>query len=271
MSADHARFEADWLALREPVDHRSRAGSLVSRLVAGYGDKGLLRILDLGAGTGSNMRYLCPRLPVGQEWTLADHDPSLLDAATPPAPSAAVERIQVDLAELSALDLTQTDLVTGSALLDLVSERWMEHLVDDCSRAGCQVLFALSYDGSVQWTVPGNGQDADDGLVLRLVNRHQLGDKGFGDALGPLAGTVADGLFKRAGYRTWTVPSPWRLTRHDVDLVRALVIGWESAAVSVDPGAADRVRAWAERRRHTVSADRFELRVGHVDLLAIPA
>ena len=32
------------------------------------------RIVDLAAGAGSNLRYLSPRLPFEQAWTLVDHD-----------------------------------------------------------------------------------------------------------------------------------------------------------------------------------------------------
>ncbi|MDJ0891981.1 MAG: class I SAM-dependent methyltransferase, partial [Gammaproteobacteria bacterium] len=70
-------FSGEWLALREPVDDRSRSGTLVTRLSA-RAPEGRLRVLDLGAGTGANLRYLAPRLGGEQEWLLVDHDSSLL-------------------------------------------------------------------------------------------------------------------------------------------------------------------------------------------------
>ncbi|MGD8498218.1 MAG: class I SAM-dependent methyltransferase, partial [Chromatiales bacterium] len=54
-------FSPDWLALREPLDARARSAALVDRLRA-QAPRGPRRILDLGSGTGSNLRYLAPRL-----------------------------------------------------------------------------------------------------------------------------------------------------------------------------------------------------------------
>lgn len=64
----------------------------------------------------------------------------------------------------------------------------------------------------------------------------------------------------------------------DAELAHALVDGWEAAAVvhlreAPPAGAAgvDRVHAWAARRRATISSNRFDLTVGHLDLLVLPA
>ena len=75
-------FTADWLALREPVDHRSRAADLVAPVAEWWGSRPGQRVLDLGSGTGSNLRYLAPRLPGEQAWTLVDRDAALLEQAT---------------------------------------------------------------------------------------------------------------------------------------------------------------------------------------------
>ncbi len=39
----------------------------------------------------------------------------------------------------------------ASALLDLVSEKWLERLVDRCRHGSCTALFALTYDGSIEF------------------------------------------------------------------------------------------------------------------------
>ena len=38
-------------------------------------------------------------------------------------------------------------LVTGAALLDLVSDRWLAELASHCREAGAAALFALTYNG----------------------------------------------------------------------------------------------------------------------------
>ncbi len=55
-------FSADWLALREPADHRSRSAELLATLATRVEGRDTLRITDLGCGTGSNLRATAPAL-----------------------------------------------------------------------------------------------------------------------------------------------------------------------------------------------------------------
>ena len=279
-----ATFDPAWLALREPVDHRSRAEAAMSVLGPAWRAGGWSRVVDLGSGTGSNLRYLEPRLPGTRRWTLVDHDAELLQRAAA-SDGAEVTRVVGDLsaAGLDAIRDSEADLVTASALLDLVSKAWLGELAAVCRTCGSAALFALTYDGAIRWRAaagdPRPADDPDDALVRRSVNAHQRRDKGLGPAVGPLAGPTAETIFRAAGYRVWLLPSPWRLGPGDAALARALVDGWEAAAVEAlqdapaQEGAADadRVRAWAERRRATIESGRFGLTVGHLDLLALPA
>ena len=263
-------FDTEWLGLREPIDHRSRHGSLLGPLCAMWRARGWARVLDLGSGTGSNLRYLAPRLPGGQAWVLVDHDLGhlrTLGRAETPSSVLSVSVVSGDLDHEGLAAITDADLVTASAVLDLVSEHWLGRLVGGCADAGRGAHFALSYDGELSWG-PG---DPDDALVRDAVNVHQTGDKGLGPALGPAAAEAAERRFRSAGYRTWLRPSPWRLGAAEAPLVRRLISGWEAAAAEIRPQDAGRIHAWAQRRHTTVAAGRFTLTVGHRDLLALPS
>ena len=83
-------FSAAWLALREPHDAAARAAELVGLLRTRSSDDAQRRrrrarcratIVDLGAGSGANLRWLAPRLGGEQAWLLVDHDAALLAAA----------------------------------------------------------------------------------------------------------------------------------------------------------------------------------------------
>ena len=212
-------FDADWLALREPVDHRSRDEGLLVPLSDAWRAHGWARVLDLGTGTGSNLRYLTTRLPSGQEWVAVDHDSALLAVlgrAVTPTSLRSLTLVSGDLAHEGLAAIPDADLVTASALLDLVSEDWLRRLVDACVAADRAAYFALSYDGEIRWwggAEPGGSGEADpdDALVRDAVNVHQTGEKALGPGLGPTAGRCAERLFRTAGYVTRQVQSPWQL------------------------------------------------------------
>lgn len=74
-------FSDDWLALRAPADSRARADAIVSRLQ--IDPTSGIDVLDLGCGTGANLRHLAPLLAAAgareQRWTCVDRDSELLD------------------------------------------------------------------------------------------------------------------------------------------------------------------------------------------------
>jgi SAM-dependent methyltransferase len=270
------RFASDWLSLREPADHRARSEVVARRLVDWFGATAPapLRVVDLGAGTGSNLRWLAPRLPQPQAWTLLDHDPALLERVVPPSGvEATVTRLVAPLGgDAGALSaeaaeaISSADLVTASALLDLVSADLLHALVDAVAAAGAATLLALSYDGTITWTDP----DPDDALVRDAVNAHQRRDKGTGPALGPTAADAARTALERAGFTLHAESSPWTLGPEDAALARALLDGWVDAAVEERPSDATAIRAWATRRREAIADGSFGLEVGHVDISALP-
>jgi len=252
-------FSAAWLALREPADTAARSSALAS-FVAGRPPMG--RLLDLGGGTGANVRYLSSRLPTPQFWTIVDNDAALLARA----PVHATRR-HADLNAAVADEelFAGSSIVTASALLDLVSERWLATLVDRCRAAGAGVLFALSYDGRIACSP----EEPEDDEVRRLVNQHQKRDKGFGPALGPDAAARAAQLLSTAGYTTKQERSDWKLTADSRMLQRELVIGWADAASELATDRKPSIDAWRVRRLAHIDAGRSRIVVGHVDVAGV--
>jgi hypothetical protein len=281
-------FSADWLALREPADARARSAELVALVVERLrATSGARLVLDLATGTGSNVRYLAGRLESPLGWRLTDRDPVLLGEVVPRlsawaagrgavvsgSPSGVlirgaglechVETRRVDLARLTDDGLfADSTLVTASALLDLVSSRFVDALAARCRRVGAVVHFALTYDG--RWSaVPA---DPDDELLRGLVNRHQRSVKGFGKALGPDAAAYAVRAFGDAGYEVRTAASDWRLGAADAALQRALVGGWAQAAAAIERAASPAIERWKLQRLEWIRDGVSEIAVGHRDL-----
>ena len=224
-------FSAQWLSLREPVDHAARSARVRDAMLADIGKrhgKALegLRVLDIGCGSGSSLRALSPFLGDRQLWTLVDYDQALLGAAREALKDWAdavvaeqadslqmvrgdaridVSFVVADLsAELEPVLSTPADLVTASALFDLVSSDWMDRFSDLLS---APLYAVLSFDGLMRW----EPAQPNDELVCAAFNAHQATDKGFGVALGPRSGQYLAEALSSRGFDVTIDKSPWEI------------------------------------------------------------
>jgi hypothetical protein len=106
---------------------------------------------------------------------------------------------------------------------------------------------------------------AADEAIVRAFNAHQHGDKGFGPAAGPDAARLLTESFQRAGYRVMTAPSPWRLERADLALIKATAQGVAEAARETGQVSPSDLESWLESRAALTASE-----IGHLDLLALP-
>jgi len=259
---------SEWLSRREAADVAARSTDLLQLLMEKVPLQRPLRIVDLGTGTGSNVRYLSTRLPHPQEWLVADREPALLAELARTVDVPLTTRA-TNLGTLADDLFDGRDLVTASALLDLVSESWLHSLAQQCRRVGAAALFALTYDGESTCSPA----EPEDDLVRALMNQHQRqNDKGFGRAAGPDATDAAARAFVAAGYRVLCAKTNWVLAPSEAVLQRPLVEGWAEAATEIAPDRAGAIADWRVRRLHHIDARRSQIVVGHQDLAAwLPA
>src|SRR5438094_10187746 len=137
-SSEMSESLSSWLALREPADIAARSASLAYAAARMLPTARPLRIVDLGTGTGSNVRYLSTRLPSPQNWLAVDGDAALLAAlASQTNVDGAIQTRCINLGPTAPEDIFGgRHLVTASALLDLVSDSWIASLVDRCPANG---------------------------------------------------------------------------------------------------------------------------------------
>jgi hypothetical protein len=264
-----SRFSVNWLALREPFDARARNARVLDAVVGLLENRPVLGLVDLACGTGSTLRALGPRLSARQHWRLIDRDRALLaSAAAAPVPKGAtVEIMPLDLNQhLDAALAAGADLVTASALLDLVSGNWLERLAAGIATRAVPFYAALTYDGRVELAPP----DPLDQAVIDAVNAHQRTDKGFGPALGPEAARAAMDRFRAFGFAIVHGTSDWRVGPDDRAMQEALLSGWSTAAGETGRLSPSRLAAWRMRRQEALAAGRSAIAVGHVDFLACP-
>lgn len=276
-------FSVEWLRLREAADHRSRNGAIGNALSQTFAARDTIRVLDLGCGTGSNLRALAARLPRRQHWRLVDYDRALLDQAgrllgdwadsATEGPEGlvlrrddreiVVERFRADLVhDLDRIFAPAPDLVTAAALFDLVSPAWIERFARAAHDAGAVVCAVLTYDGGSDWQPPHRA----DAAMKAAFDIHQQGDKGFGSAAGPAASDVLERALAGSGFQVRRGASPWRLGADDAALIAELARGYAAAVRETGLVDGALVDAWHAARR----AD-CRWTVGHTDLLALPA
>jgi hypothetical protein len=280
-----------WLRLRESADAAARSDAL-TRVVADALDvDGPVHVVDLATGTGSNIRYLVDRLPRPKRWLAIDRDAQLLDelpermsrwgesrgyTVQRTAAGCAIRgdrldcQIETHEMNLGALNddriFADRQLVTASALLDLVSAPWLRALAAQCRSAAASALFTITYNGrsSCAPTEP------EDEIIRDLMNRHQKRDKGLGGpAEGPEAAGRAEEIFSAAGFRVRREASDWTLGARDAHLQRELVDGWARAATEIAPDLKETIACWRERRLRHVRSGRSRIVVGHDDIAAL--
>jgi hypothetical protein len=252
-------FSPEWLALREPADTDARAEELLTTLRTTMTGADMV-IRDLGSGTGSMGRWLAPRLPVAQKWVLTERDPVLLEVASTSVPGAVPDLR--DLTTLTAADLAGTSLVTGSALLDVLTKEEVSALAEACVIAGCPALFALSVVGRVEFATP----DPLDEPLAAAFNAHQRRTLDGRTLLGPSAVPAAATAFSRLGAAVHRRPSPWRLGPERAELTAEWLRGWVSAACEQEPDLEPAAAEYLTRRL----ASETNVIVHHEDLLALP-
>jgi hypothetical protein len=287
-------FSAEWLGLREPVDHRSRNEGLQVQVLNYLAQinpvsPGSVRLTDLGSGTGSNLRALAPHLNAMQHWTLVDHDPVLLDTARNTLLAWADSEVNTSVSgsslttstsiqplsilkdgksitvEFKCVDLyndyqvvldAPADLITAAAFFDLVAEPWLTKF---CAGLSKPLYTVLTYDGIEQW-LPPEIMDAD---ILKAFHQHQRSDKGFGSAAGPAATECLQSLLKAHQFTTVSAPSPWILDYRDRSLIKHLASGTAGAVREIDTIASAHVNQWEQSRQQASSC-----KIGHRDLFA---
>jgi hypothetical protein len=285
-----------WLRVREQADTAARSESLTQALADATAIRtsgAPLRLLDLGTGTGANIRYLIERLAGPQRWLVVDRNADLLTELPErmaawaadsgyearidgrhcrvrgPRFDCTVETQQQDLGVLDDHALfAGRHVVTASALLDLVSEAWLLSLSAHCRAEKALAMFVITYNGRFSCTPTDPGDEE----ARILLNRHQTRDKGLGGpAAGPDAAGVAERCFLQAGYRVRRERSDWQLGPDDRDVQRLLIQGWAEASAEMAPARVVEIARWRAGRLAHLEAGRSHVMVGHDDLLAWPA
>jgi hypothetical protein len=261
-------FSTEWLRQREPFDHSARSKMLLSAFSASIPGR-TLRLLDIATGLGSGARFVDRFIERSVEWILLDHDATLLKDLTDDMrrePGLVFQTVTHDLQDVDGLP-SDVDGVTTQALLDLVSEDWLNRFAQWLVCHQLPLLAALSVDGRMEWT----HEDTLDERVKKAFQTHQTWDRGFGSSPGILAVPHLVSMLESAGFSAEYVRTDWLIEPDDQDMMVSMINGIAGAAkeaaraIDMHP---DDVENWRHRRLSQLGE--LGLRIGHLDLLALP-
>lgn len=252
-------FQADWLTLRRPYDETARSKALAQQFLAALPAEAV--IADLAAGKGHNAKYLNGLAERSLNWRLLDADAQLLALAQQNGFSGIVK---TDLRDFSTQHLyTAAQGITASAFFDLVSHAWLTEFIGHMPRV--PLLFALTANGVWDWSP----DHPDDTAIMAAFEKDHKKIKDFGPALGSTAATALPGLLSAAGFSVACETADWELGAADGNMLSVLVTAM--ANIAEKSLTSERAVRWRDDRRRQIAQGTLGLRVGHVDVLALPS
>lgn len=267
--------------LKEAAGRRSQNGDVTDALVGWFEGRSSLRVLDLRAGTGANVRALAPLLSPDQSWVLyvrdAGEEAVARDHLTRWAPAAQTssEGLLLDrqglrlTVQFRTYDVVRHGGTIGDAMPDLavidtdlmryppaVIQRLVHHLA-----SGRVAILARSvYDGRLKL----QPHHAADSAMTAALHRRLMRDDGSGPAAGPVAITELSEQTRLSGYSVIEGPSNVHLRAADATLIRAVQRQMAEAQRLVAKGHDKMIDTWLQRARSS-------LEISETDLIALPS
>lgn len=207
-------FNNNWLKLRETVDKKSRNLKIIKLINKKFNNNEPISIIDLGTGAGSNFNYLKTKLKFYQNWVFTDISSNSMNyfkRNIKLSNKIIKTKFQIFdvIKDLNKIKFKSFDIVTGSAFLDILPQRWFYkfHKFNINTEI---VLFALNYNGDFKF-FPEHKYDKN---IVNLFNKDQKTDKGIGNkAIGPDCSDLIKNVFKKT-HRTYLMNSKWDVVKN---------------------------------------------------------
>ena len=285
MSNDTAYY-IDWLAERYHFDAAARHAHLEAEFLRTLPPKDTIMLVDAGAGTGANCRYLMQKITANQEWILIEQNPEFSEESlrslrghgselgyetslenniltlTSPAKKVRVKAVQGSLLEIDELaDLAATDAVVANAVFDLFTAEDFETFVGKISPH--QLLFYATMNYENMHFLPTHPQDEK---MICLYHEHMLRPQAAGTALGPGCVVQMTDTLQQHRYKVTAGNSLWHIHSKHKKMMQYLLNFMASAIAELPLSLKDTLLLgpWQKQKEE---ASALHLIIEHQDIL----
>ena len=283
-----------WLAHRFACDAQARHHEIEHKFLAFFEQhQTALKVVDVGSGTGANVRYYFDRIPHTQEWTLIGQSTQLLDEGvnslsafaqendygwqhqsnntfvlTDAEKTATIKLVSGSIEHIEQLaDLPQADIVTANAVFDLLSFEQFDALVEKLAQHDVCLLATLNY-----YETSFLPFFKEDHRFLRWYHMHMKRPQPMGIAMGPDCSEEMLDLLAQHHMMIEQEGSQWHLKKCDSTMHRYLLhfIEHAIAELSLSPEEKQDFDAWINKKKDLCRQRELEIIVDHSDIFAYP-
>ena len=228
------KFSLSWIKAREKYDSKHRSNLLKEQYKK---DKSFFnKIIDLGSGNGSFLRYCHNKKIVFEEMLLIDYNSKLLRDFYPSTYNylngtnynilkespVKYQLKKIDIIKTKNIQLMNTDilksldiinnynLISLSAMSDILPVLFIKKLLNKVGKNKI-IYFSICFDGSIKW----DSSHKYDKYVLTMFNKHQEMNKSSGYVVGSKSIKLIKEYSEKKKYSFQIKDSSWELKSYD--------------------------------------------------------
>jgi hypothetical protein len=285
------KFSLSWIKAREKYDSKHRSNLLKEQYKK---DKSFFnKIIDLGSGNGSFLRYCHNKKIVFEEMLLIDYNSKLLRdfyASTynylngtnynilKESPTKYqlkkidniktknIQLINTDI--LKSLDIINNyNLISLSAMSDILPILFIKKLLNKVGKNKI-IYFSICFDGSIKW----DSSHKYDKYVLTMFNKHQEMNKSSGYVVGSKSIKLIKEYSAKKKYSFQIKDSSWELKSYDENAKYFQKMYLDTIYKPLkkdDITDKDMLSEWRKVKLKDIVSGKSKITVGHKDILIL--
>ena len=285
------KFSLSWIKAREKYDSKHRSNLLKEQYKK---DKSFFnKIIDLGSGNGSFLRYCHNKKIVFEEMLLIDYNSKLLRDFYPSTYNylngtnynilkespTKYQLKKIDIIKPKNIQLMNTDilksldiinnynLISLSAMSDILPILFIKKLLNKVGKNKI-IYFSICFDGSIKW----DSSHKYDKYVLTMFNKHQEMNKSSGYVVGSKSIKLIKEYSEKKKYSFQIKDSSWELKSYDENAKYFQKMYLDTIYKPLkkdDITDKDMLSEWRKVKLKDIVSGKSKITVGHQDILIL--